>query len=218
MTEEERQALEKRVSTMAATHSLELTPAQRKSRFLEAFRICGNMTASADFASTSKDTIREYRRKDPEFKALYEEALQASIDRLEEEGRRRAYYGVEEPVLFQGQPTYKRDWLGEIVRDKNGDPVIFTVRKPSDRLMELFLKAKSPQFKEHVKHEHEVRGGVLVVGAPAATPADWEKQVANQQAEHRGQLASPEAIVDAVFEEVLPKSTAKSKTEDLDDW
>lgn len=56
-------------------------------------------------------------KRDPEFKAAAEDALETGIDRAEQEAFRRGVVGFEEPVVYQGQltPVWARDEQGEIV-------------------------------------------------------------------------------------------------------
>ena len=142
--------------------------------FLAALRECGVMSRAA--AAVGIDRVTAWRRQhsDPEFAQACKEAISIATDALEAEARRRALVGVEEPVIYQGQPTYvyETDACGypivdtvqeeqpgfddkgaPIVRlvdvkrprrklDENGQPVILTVRKPSDAMMALMLKGR----------------------------------------------------------------------------
>jgi hypothetical protein len=75
------------------------------------------------------------REKDPEFAAAWEEALEEATDLLEEEARRRAHDGYEEPVYYKGTQC------GVITRY-------------SDQLMITLLKAHRPaKFRENIRQE-----------------------------------------------------------------
>jgi len=65
----------------------------------------------------------------------------------------RAFEGTEEPTIFQGQYCYSRDII-------TGEVKVVTVRKRSDRMMELFLKRHKPEFREQVSIDANLRGGV----------------------------------------------------------
>ena len=99
----------------------------------------------------------------PTFRAAWDEAKEASADLLEKEARRRAVEGLEEPIIHKGMPTYvlELDEAGNAIYDlvqrevpnadgsvsvvnervprkkldENGQPIVMTVRKPSDALL-----------------------------------------------------------------------------------
>ena len=80
-------------------------------------------------------TVYRHREQDDSFAALWEEALEAGVQVLEQEARRRAVDGVEEPVFWQGQ-------------------VVGHVRKMSDTLLIFLLKAKRPAvYRENTRVE-----------------------------------------------------------------
>jgi hypothetical protein len=89
----------------------------------------GRYVAAAAASGVSRGHASAFRDNHPEFKALCEEALERYKASLEAEAYRRAVHGVAEPVYHQGVMvgvTYKR----------------------SDKLLELFLKTKIPEFRE----------------------------------------------------------------------
>jgi hypothetical protein len=97
-----------------------------------------------------------YRRRDADeaFAAAWDDAMEAGVDKAEQEAFRRAVHGYEEPLTHQGHITYhvKRDKAGRPVMDVNGLPVLLvddsgmpvpvTVRKHSDALLGLILKGR----------------------------------------------------------------------------
>ena len=132
------------------------------------------------------------RKRDADFAAAWEQALEDSVDLLEAEARRRAIDGVEEPVIYQGQPTYlyetdeRGDTVFDVVQeeqpdlatgqirlvsvkrprrrlDTNGKPMVLTVRKPSDALLALLLKGRR---KDVFSERRELTGAG---GGPVAT-------------------------------------------------
>lgn len=107
-----------------------------KARFLADFALCGNVLRSAVAAGCGRRTVYDWRREDSKFAALYDEAHEDALDRLEEEGRRRAYEGVLEPVVSAGQ-------------------LVTHVRKYSDTLLITLLKGKRP---DTFRDRHEVTG------------------------------------------------------------
>ena len=85
----------------------------------------GNHTAAAKRAGINRKTLYKWVEKYPDFKEAYNQALEISIDLLELEARNRATKGAKEPVYYKGK-------------------VVGHVHKPSDRLMELLLRAHLP--------------------------------------------------------------------------
>lgn len=187
----------------------------KKRIFLQEFRKHGLKGKAAEAAGWKTSTLNYHLDNDPEFVEAMEEAYEASCDALEAEARRRAVQGDKDLVVQSGKVIYMQDpETGEYIRDPlTGDPipVVKTVR--SDRLMETLLKAKRPeQFRENVKVDHAVTGGVLLVGAPGlASPEGrakgltWEEEAAQQQAKYRGERILPsEKVIDGQAVEVRP--------------
>ena len=111
-------------------------------KFLETFQDTGNVTASCMVAGIDRRSIYRRKKSDAEFAELFDIALEISVDKLEYVARNRALDGVKEPVYYKGD-------------------IVGHVYKPSDRLMELLLKAHRPdKFNPVQKLEHS--GGVSV--------------------------------------------------------
>ncbi len=85
-------------------------------------------------------------QEDPEYAAAFTEAQEEAADRLEEEARRRAVEGVDEPVFYKGK--------------KCG-----AIRRYSDSLLIFLLKGVRPEkFKERSSTELSgPQGGDIVV-------------------------------------------------------
>ncbi len=108
----------------------------------------------------SRVTAYEWRKTMPEFAARWDAAMKVGVTALEDEAHRRAFEGVPEPVVHQGQFTELweevRDEEGEPVQgddgkpllrrklDEQGAPMVASVRKYSDTLAIFLLKAHSP--------------------------------------------------------------------------
>lgn len=83
----------------------------------------------------------------PEWLDLWNESLELFADRLEEEMARRAIEGVEKPVFYKGEE-------------------VGTIREFSDTLAIALAKGVRPEkFRENVKLEGSLTGGVLLVPA-----------------------------------------------------
>ena len=86
----------------------------------------GNVTRAAEESELSRPYLYQVRGEDEFFSAEWEKAAKVGAARLEDEARRRAVEGWEEPVWYQG--------------DQCG-----TVRKYSDTLLICLLKAHHPE-------------------------------------------------------------------------
>ena len=100
-----------------------------------------------------------------EFHEAWDAALEIGNDYLEQEAQRRAVAGYEEPVVHKGIQAFVRDaTTGELELDENGRPIPLTIRRYSDRLLEVLLKARRPEkFRENMKIEASITGGVLAI-------------------------------------------------------
>lgn len=94
--------------------------------FLKALRETGNISESCRIASLPRTTAKEWRAKDEAFRQAWDEALEVAIDGLELEARRRAVDGVLEPVYQGGKK-------------------VGTIRRYSDRMLEILLKGHRPE-------------------------------------------------------------------------
>lgn len=121
--------------------------------FLQHLKNSCNMAESCRAVGASYSAMQALRSRDADFEAAVDEALEEAYDALEAEARRRAFHGVEEPVVYQGQltPIYERNADGSVkvdddtgnpvqARDRHGDPRYLTVRKYSDSLAQFLLK------------------------------------------------------------------------------
>lgn len=154
----------------------------RKMAFLKGFATTGIMKSGCDAAGVSRTAVKQWREL-PWFEEAYQAALEEANDLIENELHRRAVHGVNEPITYQGQPT----WIPN-PHDPNGPPVMFTIKKYSDSLMPLLMKARKPQEygdKSKVQLEGAAVAPVLIL--PGVVDADaWAKAAAEQQAKYAG--------------------------------
>lgn len=158
---------------------------RRKRAFLNELRLHGIMARAARAASPrasarygALQTFKDERERDPEFAAQWQEAVEAAEASIEAEIYRRAQEGWEEPI-FGGRHKEK---------------IVGTVRKYSDRLLELRARAMLPAYREtnaiavNKRVTHELDAGVL---------GDAVAKVALQMAANlRPALPAPARVID----------------------
>ena len=127
---------------MTAAASTPAKPRRKQARtiraqaaFLKKFGECGTHTHSCEAAGVTRNALFDWLHNDTEFQDMYEHARERFEDELEAEAFRRAREGWDEPV-YQG---------GKLVGTK---------RMHSDRMLELMLKAKLPEYRD----KHEITG------------------------------------------------------------
>lgn len=137
------------------SNGIPLTP-ERKAAFLAELARHGIANRAARAASPgstggSMTTFKDARQRDPAFAAAWDEALDAARADIEHEIYRRSTEGYEEPV-FGGK--YK-------------ETVVGTVRRYSDRLLELRARALLPAYRDaaalavNKRVTHELDVGLL---------------------------------------------------------
>ena len=113
-----------------------LTP-EKRAQFLALLSECGNVTRAAEEAELGRVYLYQAKKNDPDFGAEWEEAARVGAARLEDEARKRAVDGWEEPVWHKGE-------------------MCGTVRKFSDTLLICLLKAHHPEkYRENIKQQIE---------------------------------------------------------------
>src|SRR5262249_20055466 len=92
-------------------------PRRWERAFLTALAATGNVSAACRIVRITRRNVYYARANWPDFQEAYEEACEEAAGRLEEEALRRAYYGVDKPVIYQGKlmGTWMRD--GETVAE-----------------------------------------------------------------------------------------------------
>ena len=101
--------------------------------FLQVLEDTASPKQAAQGCGISRRLAFEYKQNDLEFRRRWEQAIDVAMDALLDEAYRRACIGVEEPVIYQGQLATTRD-------PQTGEDRPLTVRKHSDRLLEVMLK------------------------------------------------------------------------------
>lgn len=121
------------------------TPKKAK-LFLKSLCEFGNVSLAAKAAGLGRQTLYQWRSEDDEFARAWAEAAEIGLAALEDEARRRAFEGWDEPVWHQGL--------------QRG-----VVRKYSDTLLIFLLKGGMPE-KYREKMDRTPSGGSMNLAQP----------------------------------------------------
>ena len=122
----------------------ERTP-EKDARFLDELAKGLSVTGAANAAGYHRQRVYEIRKDDSEFAEKWDAAIDQGTDVLEDEMRRRAYEGVDEPVFHQGRQCG-------------------VIRKYSDTLLIFSLKGRRPQkYRDNVDLNHSGNMAVTVM-------------------------------------------------------
>lgn len=94
--------------------------------FFAALSAYGNVSKAADAAGWCRAWLYARRAEDEAFAAAWDKALEIGVEALEDEAKRRAYEGWDEPVFYEGVECGAK-------------------RKFSDTLLIVLLKAHKPE-------------------------------------------------------------------------
>lgn len=122
----------------------QLSKASRYDKFLELLAETGHVVRSCELAGVSRTHAYRMRNSDPDFAALWDEALTLAVGTIEDEAHRRAVHGVDTPVYYKGEECG-------------------SVRKYSDTLLMFLLKAHKPE-KYRERYNVNVKGDVSLAG------------------------------------------------------
>ena len=106
--------------------------AEVQKRFLTALAGRGIVADACRAADVSRQTAYVHRDKDEAFAQVWQDAVDDWADVLEAEADRRAL-GYDDPIVYQGK----------IQKDEDGK--VATVKRYSDRMLELRLKGLRPE-------------------------------------------------------------------------
>lgn len=114
---------------------------RRQRIFLDALEELGNVADAATRAGVTAGQVHGLKRRDEEFAGQLREAADIGFEVYVREAHRRGVTGVDEPVYYQGEP-------------------VGVVRKYSDKMLEIALKAGRPEvYSERHRHVHGGVGG-----------------------------------------------------------
>lgn len=80
----------------------------KQAAFLAAFVATASVTKAAKAAKVDRALHYRWLDEDAEYPAKFKTASEQAAQLLEDEALRRAHEGIEEPLVYQGQFTYKQ--------------------------------------------------------------------------------------------------------------
>jgi hypothetical protein len=139
----------------------------KQSAFLAAFRVTASITAAAEAVGIERQMHYRWLKEDPEYSPAFEAARDDAAQTLEDEAVRRAYHGVFEPTVYQGEFVYPRiekevvdQETGEVTKLVVNAETPYGMRKYSDSLLMFLLKGARPdKYRETWKGELTGPGG-----------------------------------------------------------
>lgn len=142
----------------------------KKKKFLEAFAKTGIVTPALKTAKIGgRSTLSRWLLDDENFRTLYKEAAEEAADTIELELRTRAIQGLDEVVMYRGEPVWRRNADGQVQLDENFNPIPLTVSRKSDRLLEAHIKAHNVRYRDKTDITLMGAGGGPVKGALTVT-------------------------------------------------
>lgn len=146
--------------------------------FLDRLSRTGLFSHAAEAAGYCSQSFRNLMRNEPEFDALVQEARATYVERLERIADVRGFEGHLEKTEVTETRTDDKGQMVEVSKTTTRNIV-------SDQLAITRLKALDPdRYRDNVKVDQTIRGGVLVVKAPFQSDDEMEaemKRVADRQ-------------------------------------
>ena len=113
--------------------------AKRKAKFIEYLSELGNVTDSARRVGISKVCLYQHKKDDPEFNEQWEAAADIGVENQIDECRRRAFEGIDEPIVHKGEITnHKKSY--------------------SDTLAMFLIKARRPEYRDKTQIDLNASG------------------------------------------------------------
>ena len=126
--------------------------ANRSAAFLAAYRQSGSVTTAAKLAGVDRTQHYDWLKSE-DYAQQFSDAQTEVAQALEDEVIRRAYQGIQEPVIYQGELCYQTTYNPRTkeTRRSNGP---LTITKYSDSLLQFALKAFNPaKYRDQTKVE-----------------------------------------------------------------
>ena len=149
-----------------------------KCDYLTSLQEDGQRGKAAKLIGTTTVRVINERKKDKEFDEACQEAILLFRESCEDELRKRAIDGVEEPIVYQG-----------IVQSE-------TITRYSDSLLQFYMKANDPKYKDKLKVDQVVSGGVLLTAAIPQTPQAWLDSMKPKELSPAGNEEDGSSIID----------------------
>ena len=152
------------------------TPERREVFFQVLEDTCSPKQAAAA-AGISRNTAFYHKANDHEFRSRWDKAVEVALDALLDEAYRRAALGYDEPVIHQGR-------VATVADPETGEERPLTVRKHSDRLLEVLLKFRyGEQMADRLKVKVEDTG--LDADALLRMPSEERKALTELLAKYK---------------------------------
>ena len=152
------------------------TPERRELFFQVLEDTCSPKQAAAA-AGISRQTAFYHKANDHEFRSRWDKAVEVALDALLDEAYRRAALGYDEPVIHQGR-------VATVADPETGEERPLTVRKHSDRLLEVLLKFRyGEQMADRLKVKVEDTG--LDADALLRMPSEERKALTELLAKYK---------------------------------
>jgi hypothetical protein len=152
------------------------TPERREVFFQVLEDTCSPKQAAAA-AGISRNTAFYHKANDHEFRSRWDKAVEVALDALLDEAYRRAALGYDEPVIHQGR-------VATVADPETGEERPLTVRKHSDRLLEVLLKFRyGDQMADRLKVKVEDTG--LDADALLRMPSEERKALTELLAKYK---------------------------------
>jgi hypothetical protein len=183
-------------------------------KFFEALAVHGVVGAACEISGYSRAIVYEFRKTDKEFARQWEEALERSTERMEEEAFKRAVYGSESYVVNGGRVAYievpEVDALGQPISDQDGEPVTKKVPlveyKKSDTLMIFLLKGRRPEV---YRERYDINVG--------PKPPEGPQELSDQELEEIAARQLTEEQLEAIAQEYLARKGIRLLPDDTTD-
>lgn len=129
----------------------------------------GQRIAACRAIGVSRSTVSRHYQDDPEFRSMYDEAMEEYRELLQLEAHRRAVVGTEKPVYFQGRRAVDTD-------PDTGREVPAYIREYDTPLLILLLKRHVPAFKDKtIVENHNVNVDMGLKDMESMTPEQRAK-------------------------------------------
>ena len=125
-----------------------------QSAFLSSFSQCGNIRKASEDAGVTRQTVWYSHKRHPDFRALYDEAKEESVERLEQVARNRATESSDNLLIFLLK-SMRPDVYREVVKNEN---VNVNVNADLDRLDRQLTDAQVDDLLEIVEKKRLALG------------------------------------------------------------